>query len=221
MNPGRPLPPVDSDEIPDEFALLHACLAQIPDPRRAKGKLYPQPAVLCLVVLGLMAGCRSLSAIMRYGRSHPEILPYFGFRWVPSVPTLSRVLAGIDPAAARMALQAFTLQLIERRDLSIAVVAMDAKTLRGVHEGKEPLHMLHLFAHQSRVVLDQVPVAKGKGEVVGAKRWMAEMASHYPGFAVLTADAMYADRDLCAAIVALDRDYVIKLKKTRKTSART
>jgi hypothetical protein len=215
MNPGRPVLPGESNDVPDEFVLQHTCLAQIADPRHPKGKLYPQPAVLSLVVLGLMAGCRSLSAIMRYGQNHPEMLPSLGFRWVLSVPALSRVLAGVDPAAVRMALQAFTRELAERRRVEIDVEAVDGKTLRGVLEGSEPLHMLHLFAHRGGMVLDQLAVGKGKGEMTAAKAWIAEMASQYPGLSVLTADALYADRDLCAAIVAVERDYLIRLKKTR------
>jgi hypothetical protein len=37
VNPGRPLRPVGPDDIPVEFALLRSCLAEMPDPRGAKG----------------------------------------------------------------------------------------------------------------------------------------------------------------------------------------
>jgi hypothetical protein len=59
MNPGRPLPPAGADDVPAEFALLRAYLAEVTDHRRAKGRLYALPDLLSLVVLGLMAGCRS------------------------------------------------------------------------------------------------------------------------------------------------------------------
>lgn len=207
--------PPASDVLPVEFALLRAYLARVLDHRKPKGKLYALPDILSLVVLGLMANCRSLSAIMRFGRGHPEILPALGLRGVPSVPTLSRVLSGVNGEAVRSALREFTLELVRQRGDAIAVVAMDGKTLRGVHDvGADPLHLLHLFAQQSAVVLDQLPVSKAKGEVSGAKAWIDEMATYYPGLSVLTADALYADRDLCAAIVAQDYAYLIKLKKT-------
>src|SRR5215204_5043812 len=57
--------------VPEEFALLLASFATITDPRLARGKVHPLPGVLALVVLGLMAGCRSLSAISRFGQIHP------------------------------------------------------------------------------------------------------------------------------------------------------
>ncbi len=90
-----------------------------------------------------------------------------------------------------------------------------------LHQGTEPLHLLHLFAHQSGVVLDQVSVGTAKAEMIGAKTWIQEMASVFPGLTVLTADALYADRDLCATIVAQDYAYLLKLKKTRGPSSAT
>lgn len=218
----KPLPaPRVSDDLPEEFVLLRASLARVPDFRKRQGKLYALPDVLGLVVLGLMANCRSLSAIMRFGRSHPQVLAALGLAGVPSVPTLSRVLAGVNGEELRNALRQFAIELIRQRGEQIGVVAMDGKTLRGVHEGAEPLHLLHLFAQQSAVVLDQVTVGTAKAEVIGAKTWIREMASVFPGLTVLTADALYADRDLCATIVAQDYEYLLKLKKTRKRSTRT
>jgi hypothetical protein len=160
-----------------EFALLVANLAQISDFRKRKGKRYPLPGVLALVVLGLMAECRSLSAIMRFGRTHPEILPVLGLRGVPSVPTLSRILAGVRGDAVREALRSLTHALAGQRASSLAVVAMDGKTLRGVHEGNDPAHLLHLFAQERALVLDQVVVGlrtcatRSARRSAGSARW--------------------------------------------------
>lgn len=157
------------DNLPDEFALLRVMLARIPDHRHRQGKLYALPDVLSLVVLGLMANCRSLSAISRFGKCHREVLPALGLRDVPSVPTLSRILSGVDADAVRAALQRFAAAVVQHRGASLGVVAMDGKTLRGVHEGAAPLHLLHLFAQQSAVVLDQVSVGRGNAEMTEAK----------------------------------------------------
>src|SRR5687768_15740748 len=81
-----------SSAIPEEFAYLVASFAAITDSRFARGKVHPLPGVLALVVLGLMAGCRSLSAISRFGQIHPEVLAPLGLRRSPSVATLHRLL---------------------------------------------------------------------------------------------------------------------------------
>ena len=208
----------DSSSTAPEFALLVASLAQIPEFRKRQGKLHPLAATLALVVLGLMAECRSLSAIMRFGRAHPEVLPELGLRRVPSVPTLSRILAGVSPEVVRDALRAFSRALAEQRAASVAVVAVDGKCLRGAHETNAPAHVLHLFAQESALVLDQLGVRSVREEVGAAERWIRTLAGSFPGLAVLTADALYADRDLCAAIVAQEYAYLIRLKKTNSAS---
>jgi DDE_Tnp_1-associated len=75
MNLAVSNPAVGAPSASDEFALLMTALAQVADFRKPQGKHHPLPGVLALVVLGLMADCRSLSAIRRFGRCHPEVLP--------------------------------------------------------------------------------------------------------------------------------------------------
>src|SRR4051812_29239283 len=166
--------------VPEEFALLVAALAAITDARFARGKVHPLPGVLALVVLGLMADCRSLSAISRYGQIHPEVLAPLGLRRSPSVATLHRLL----------------------RRVGVGVVAVDGKTLRGVWEDGAQLHVLHVFAHRSALALDQVAVATVPEETVAAQDWLEQVAARFPGLSILTGDARSAERDLCAAVVA-------------------
>jgi hypothetical protein len=54
--------------LPAELALLRSYLGEIPAPHHRRG------LVLTLSVLGLMADCRSLSAIGRWGELREELL---------------------------------------------------------------------------------------------------------------------------------------------------
>jgi len=209
-----------TSQVPEEFAELVASFAAITDPRFARGKVHPLPGVLALVVLGLMADCRSLSAISRYGQIHPEVLAPLGLRRSPSVATLHRLLRRISVAHVRAALAAFAHRLHQRRtpDAVVGTVAVDGKTLRGVREGGTQLHVLHVFAQTSALALDQVAVASVRGEVPAAQDWLTQVATTFPGLTLLTADALYAEQDLCAAVVEGGRDYVLRLKKTRAPS---
>lgn len=203
-----------SSSVPAEFALLVCALEGVPEFRDGRGRRHPLAGTLALVVLGLMAGCRSLSAIRRFGRGHPAVLAPLGLARTPSVATLSRILAGVDAGAVRAALRAFAGAAAAARATAVEVVALDGKTLRGVHEGDDPAHVLHVFAHRGALALDQVAVGPLADEVGAAEAWIATLAREFPGLAVLTADALYADRDLCAAIVAQDYAYLLRLKKT-------
>lgn len=209
-----PADPAASPDVAAEFAGLLAHLQTVSDHRHARGRIHPLPGVLGLAVLGLMAGGRNLSAIHRYGRRSPEVLGPLGLRRVPSIPTLSRVLGGVRPADLRDALCAFTGEVAAARHADLGVVAVDGKTMRGVHEDNQAAHVLHLFAQEAALALDQTLCGTVHGEVSAAEQWITTVAGRFPGLAVLTADALYADRDLCAAIVAQDFDYLVRLKQT-------
>lgn len=213
--------PTASPDIAEEVACLLTQLRTVPDHRHARGRVHPLPSVLGLVVLGLMAGCRNLSAIHRYAVRYPEILAPLGLRRPPSIPTLSRVLGGVKPAELRVAVRAFTQELAQTQAADLAVVAVDGKTLRGVHEDERPAHVLHLFAQEAALVLDQALCAPAKGEVTAAETWITIIAQQFPGLRVLTADALYADQDLCAAIVAQDFAFLVRLKQTTPSCSPT
>jgi hypothetical protein len=212
-----------SSTVPAEFALLVAAFAAITDSRFARGKVHPLPGVLALVVLGMMAGCRPLSAISRYGQIHPEVLAPLGLRRSPSVATLHRLLRRVSVGEVRTALAAFTRQLLAARTgrPEVGIVAVDGKTSRGVWEDAEQLHVLHVFAQSSALGLDQVAVGGALDETVAAQGWLEQVAATFPGLTILTGDALYAEQDLCAAVVAGQRDYVLRLKKTNPPSMPT
>jgi DDE_Tnp_1-associated len=204
--------------VPEEFVLLRACLASVHDFRKARGKVHPLVGVLCLTVLALMGGARSLSDISRWGKLHSEILGPLKLRRSPSVPTLGRVLRGLSVMEVRDALAGFARQLNGKRGEKdgLRVAAADGKTLKGVWENGKQLHVLHLFAHKSVLALDQVVVGHTAGEIQGLKDWIEQVAKQFPGLQILTADARLADRDLCQAIIDGYKDYVIRLKKTNQ-----
>ncbi len=204
--------------LPEEFALLQVCLATVCDFRKARGKVHPLVGTLCLTVLALMGGARSLSDINRWGKLHPEILAPLKLRRSPSVQTLSRLLRGVLVKEVRDALAQFAKQLNESRGEKdgLRVAAADGKSLKGVWENDKQLHVLHLFAHNSDLALDQVAVGHTAGEIQGLKDWIEQMAEQFPGLQILTADARLADRDLCQAIIDGYKDYVIRLKKTNQ-----
>lgn len=217
--------------VSEELALLQECLATVTDPRHRRGIRHPLLAVLSLTVLALMAGQSSLSAIWRWGGLHPELLAALGLRCSPSVATLSRLLRAVSVLQVREALQTFTRQLHPQRlatrttaarppALEFGALAADGKTMRAAWEGGRQQHVLHLFATQSQVALDQVPVGDRRAEVSATQAWIEQVADQFPGLTVLTGDALLADRTLCQAIVESGRDYLFRVKKTNRTSTK-
>src|SRR5215207_7399193 len=72
---------------------LAARLAQIPDPRRMRGRRQDWSGLLLLIAVGLLCGCNSQRAMARFGQHlrHPW-LQRLGLRRSPSQPTLTRLL---------------------------------------------------------------------------------------------------------------------------------
>ena len=209
--------------IGEEFVLLQQCLATIPDPRHARGRVHPLASVISLMVLALMAGARSLSDISRWGKLHREVLEPLNLRRSPSVPTLGRLLRLVSVEELRVRLLVFARQLSERRGQidKLRVVAADGKTLRGAWKDGKQLHVLHLFANEAVLALDQLAVKQPTGEVDATKSWIEHIAQQFPGLAILTGDALLADRNLCTAIVEGGRDYLLRLKKTKRACTAT
>ena len=73
---------------------------------------------------------------------------------------------------------------------------------------------------EAQVSLDQELTPYHVGEAKAAQRWIEEQAAHFPGLAVLTGDALLADRSLCTAILEHGGDYMVKLKKTSQPCTR-
>jgi hypothetical protein len=211
-----------------EFPLLLRCLAQITDARKARGKVHPLPPVLALTVLGLMAGHASLSAISLWVTAHPRVWQALGLRRAPSFCTLWRLLQLVKVSEMQEALGDFALALRAVRcpagspaAAADCVAALDGKTLRGTREDADLLHVLNVFATESALVLDQVEVASHLEEGRAAKAWVPRLCQRFPAFSILTGDAAYAEQSLCAALVAAERHYVLKVKKTNQPSTPT
>ena len=191
----------DTTSLPEEFALLHQELSRLTDQRSPQGKVFPLAGVFCLAVLALMCGYRSLSAVYRFGDTHPELWPQLKLPRSPSAPTLSRLLRMVSVGELRQALLGFAKELAVQRHCTVGVVAMDGKTMGGVWEGGEQLRVLHLFSQESAVALDQVSVKGHLDEPRAAQAWVEEVSGRMEGLRVLTGDALYADASLCQAIV--------------------
>ena len=129
------------------------------DRRFARGLVHRLEAVLMLrqaqQVLGLMCGQCSLSAIYRFGDTHPELLAGLGLRRSPSVATLSRLMRTVKVSEVRQAMLSFTVALSELRGVELTVASVDGKTMGGVWEDREQLRLWHVFSRQGALALDQ------------------------------------------------------------------
>lgn len=206
--------------VAEEFPVLLGCLSPVTDTRKARGKVHPLTSLLALTVLGLMAGKTSLSGIVAWAAQQPRVWECLGLRRCPSVATLWRLLHQVSVQEVREALLNFALALRSLRqptpaaDAPDTVVALDGKTLRGTREAGVQLHVLHAFATESALLLDQCAIGSHFAEPAAAQQWVEEISARFPGLQIFTGDALYAEQSLCAALVQAQKDYLVRVKKT-------
>jgi hypothetical protein len=178
-------------------SLLEA-LAEVPDPRSRHGRRYEIASVLAMAVCAMACGARSQYAIAQWGKEHFVLVQAaLGLtrKRAPCQATLHRVLKRVQAKA----FEAVLAQWFQARGLKPGEgIALDGKTLRGIHGEEVPgVHLVAAYAHRRGIVLDQ-EAAPGKGQELEAVREILkrlELAGQ-----VVTGDALLAQRDICTMI---------------------
>ncbi|GAC1433835.1 MAG: ISAs1 family transposase [Chloroflexota bacterium] len=192
-------------------------LAEIEDPRQARGVRHPVVAILALVCVATLCGYRSYSAMAEWGRHYgAEMLTALGFTrsTAPSAATLCRVLRGLDGAAFDAAIGRWAegmLATLPAEDP--AAIALDGKTLRGSRKQRAPgSHLLAAVSRRLGLPLAQVAVDDKTNEI-GAVQ--AVLRSLVLEGRVLTMDALLTQRAVAQTIVSGGGDYVMVAKENQ------
>jgi hypothetical protein len=192
------------------LTLLEA-LAEVPDPRSRHGRRHPLSAVLALATLAMLTGARSYQAIAQFGRDKGAALAHLlGFRRgkTPAKSTFSVLFRALDVAAFEQALARW-LDARLPEDASGAI-ALDGKTARGSRDGDLPgHHLVAAYSTAAQAVLAQVRVDAKTNEHKAALRLLGVLPIKGQ---VITGDALFCQRDLCAAIIEAEGDYVFTVK---------
>jgi hypothetical protein len=190
---------------------LLAALAGVPDHRRAAGRRHALPAVLTFVCCGMLCGCRSLLALAEWGRANAAwCCAVFGLRRrTPCVNTLHRVLRGLDVGAFEAALRAWLAPQLGA-PVPLEPLAIDGKTIRGAKTQPLPgSYLLSAFASRRGAVLAQLAIGQRESELTQAIPLLQQVELND---VLVTGDAMFAQRALCAHIVAHGGHYLLEVK---------
>ena len=194
-------------------ASLFQCLEEISDPRKARGVRYPFQGILRLTVLALVSGQTTMAHIALFGEKQwPQLKEPLGFTRAkaPHATTISRTLAGVSLAQLQQAMLRWVAGLVRDQTLRASVDGKWAKQSTDV--AGQPLAMVNVLAHEVKLCLAQWPLSEKRYEPSVLQSHLAQLFDHYPGLQVLTLDALYAERSLCAAIVSHGRDYLVRIK---------
>jgi hypothetical protein len=160
----------------------------------------------------MLCGNRSLLAITEWGRAHEGwSCATFGFkRRTPCLNTLHRVLKGLDVRVFEAVLRAWIGQQLPASEL-LEPVAIDGKAVRGTKA--EPhlpgSYLLSAYARRRGAVLAQVAIGSRENELSQAMPLLRQLDL---AGVVITGDALFAQRSLCAHIRARGGHYLFEVK---------
>ena len=202
---------------------LNEMFATVPDPRSRFGRSYTLASLLTLSAVAMLCGCRSLYAIAQWGRDSNHLAPLLGFTRpakgrdgyrTPCVSELHTVFAALDVAAFEAALTRW-IGAHGVDDLAERIVALDGKTLRGSQGHQLPgVHLLAAYCRDVEAVLAQLAVPGKTNE----HKTALELLKLIPlKGTLITGDAAFTQRDLCAAVVQGEGDYFLTVKDNQPT----
>ena len=194
-------------------------LAEVPDPRKEKGKRHPLGAMLALTVVGLLCGQRSYTAIAKWARLHPDLRQALGFtaKQTPAASTFHYLYRRLDIIAVEKVLTQWTTQTLASLRIStsdLKGLAIDGKTLGNSHaEDARRTHLLAAFLHELGIPIAECAVSEKTNEIPVSIQLLK--AFDVTGL-VITTDALLTQRKFCQEILDRQADYCLPVKANQK-----
>src|SRR5947209_17294513 len=216
-----------------DAASLYSEFEKVKDGRGKKGKRYPLPLLLTLLLLGKMAGETTINGIVDWIKERKGSLKG-QLNWPKRFPvnsTYSYALAQCDgqevaKAIAQVILKARAveqygtepsrLRASTENGEKLVHTAMDGKTLRGTlghaKEEQPAVHLLSLYECESGMVIAQEAVKSKENEITASGAFLHPVLVKGR---ILSTDAMHTQKKWCAGVDAYNGYYLVIAKKNQ------
>lgn len=186
--------------------------ADLEDPRVERTKEHRLLDIVAIAICAVICGADSWVDIEAYGEAKQDWLRQFLLlpSGIPSHDTFARVFARLDPQQ----LQQCFLNWVSAISMLThgEVVAIDGKQLRHSYDkgaSKGAIHMVSAWATSNRLVLGQQQVEEKSNEITAIPALLNVLSL---SGCIVTVDAMGTQKDIAAAIIEQEADYVLALK---------
>jgi hypothetical protein len=180
-------------------------LAEVQDPRKARGKRHPLAAILALATAATLCGAQSYGAIAEWGRHHGAPLARaLGFTRAktPCAGTLHYLFQRLDRQALERVLAAWAetvLASFPPPQGTREALAIDGKTLCGSKlQGALDVHLVSVLSHRLGLTLYQQAVSDKTNEIGALPEVLAALVLEGR---VVTGDAMLCQQKIAQQIV--------------------
>lgn len=192
---------------------LFGYLLQVPDTRKAKGKQYPLPSLLILILLAKLGGEDKPTGITEWVAHRIENLVKMKLLTKAKTPchmTYRRILQDtIQPEEFERLVSEYHQNCLETGQE--VILSLDGKTVRGTIPAGETrgTHLLSIYVPQQGLVLVEAQVDRKENEIVVAPKILQQV--RLSGVIVI-GDAMHTQRETSAQIVEAGGDYLWTVK---------
>jgi predicted transposase YbfD/YdcC len=211
----------DIQRITLDEVVLH--FAELEDPRSTVNRQHPLVSVVVIAVMAVLAGANGPTAIARWAALKEEFL--LGAldlpNGIPRKDVFRRVLMALQPAAFQACyvnwLESLRAKAAAAAGVDQPVLAIDGKTARRSHNRKNGLGALHsvsIWASEFGLSLGQVACAEKSNEITAIPEVLRLVDIRG---AIITIDAMGAQKAIAAEIIDGGADYVLALKGNQET----
>jgi hypothetical protein len=191
---------------------------QLEDPRSTINQRHPLVSVVVIALLAVLAGAGGPTAIARWAALKEELLSQVLDlpNGVPRKDVFRRVLMVLQPAAFQACfanwLRALRAEAVAETGVEQPVLAVDGKTARRSHDrskGLGALHSVSVWASEYGLSLGQLACAEKSHEITAIPELLKLVDING---AIITIDAMGAQKAIAEQIVEGGADYVLALK---------
>ncbi len=186
--------------------------AALEDPRIERTKEHQLLDIVAIAICAVICGAESWVDIEAYGQAKQDWLRQFLLLpgGIPSHDTFARVFARLDPEQLQQCFLNWISAISQLTDGE--VVAIDGKQLRHSYDkgaNKGAIHMVSAWATSNRLVLGQRQVDEKSNEITAIPALLSilELSG-----CIVTLDAMGTQKEIAAAIIEQEADYVLALK---------
>lgn len=185
--------------------------SSLPDPRIERCKKHELTDILYITIIAVLCGANNWEEIGEFGEAREEW--FRGFlklpNGIPSHDTINRVFSLLDPASVQ---EHFIRWVKSIATVSSGeIVAIDGKRLcqSGEDGKKSVVHMVSAFCNDSNTVLGQLKVNDKSNEITAIPELLKAL---YIEGGIVTIDAMGCQKDIAAAIIDKQADYILAVK---------
>ena len=191
-------------------------LDDLEDPRLINLIKYPLKEILLVTLAAVLVGCQDWEEIVFWGESHLDWLQNFlDFKnGIACAETFKRVFAIIDSEKFNSCFISWVEKLIFC--IKEKHIAIDGKTLRGSKfdsKGTNAVHSIAAFASEYSLVIGQKKCDAKTNEITTIPQILQLLTLEG---AIITIDAIGAQKEIVNEIVTKKADYIISLKANQK-----